>query len=154
MTGNPESTDWRLVRSALSELRNDNFSEHQLRLSFASSSSGGESVPLHQLPKLFLKMGEPFAKEIDAAIGLWQTGQPIALPSGEHEAHFYCRVSAAYQFARLHTTLEPIANTSVLQNPACSLQNAVAYLLTTWWYEHGHSEYFHSSLAGQKSMEL
>jgi len=38
---------------------------------------------------------------------------------------------------------------TVLPEPSCSNEIAVAFLLTDWWYEHGYEEFFYSVLVGQ-----
>lgn len=42
---------------------------------------------------------------------------------------------------------------TVLPDPSCSTQTAVAYLLKEWWYERGYREYYYPAKEGARLLE-
>ncbi len=153
MNDSSRPTDWRQIAQELRELTPFDILDRRViyRIEPAEKESARDAYQ-RQL-KLFRRLGEPFEKDIDAAIAAWLKGRPLELPSIEHRLHFLNRVIAALRFAESHTMLPPNHETPVFSAPACSPQSAVSFLLTAWWYERGYIEYFHSMLLGSQLLD-
>lgn len=147
----PSPDSWRQISHELMRLEPFDVLHH--RHIHIEPPSGGTIADLAKLPKQFLRLGEPYAKEIDAAIDEWTRGKPLTLPSDEHKVYFLYRVVAAGRFARLHTMIGRIVDKTVLPDPSCSTQIAVSYLLKEWWYERGYREYYYTAKEGSRLLQ-
>jgi hypothetical protein len=131
------TTTWREIRFEIYARLPELIGHHRLQF-----DADWRTIQMNEVAHIARRLEEPHVAEIEAAVAGWTTGKPFQKLSPEAECWLRNRVETALQFVSAHTMTNSNLSKSVLAEPVCSLEEALKFLLTDWWEQHGRTEFF------------
>jgi hypothetical protein len=141
---------WKEIDEELKQ-RIPQFGKHKFQFALEAPLTkpkwAGELMALSRVEKQYVAT-------VEAAIAEWRIGQPFRELGPDESMWLKARVQAAANFAWLHVMPAGIDSAKVLPVPACSIEEAIKFLLTGWWKSHGKALWYQSHIIEQYDEKL
>lgn len=131
------TTTWNEIAYTLLSIAPQTHQKHQWRHRLSSDVDNPDTA------KDILRLEEPYAAEIDAAVAAWTIGTSFQKLSPEASLLLEKRCHTAFSFAKQHTSPGK-GMSKLIAAPQCGLEEGIKSLLSEYWKEHGYVQFYYT----------
>jgi hypothetical protein len=141
------STTWKEIFEQLTKIVPKGLENHRLQFLFSSPKTGNVNRQLTQDIQFFSDLQKPHLSEVESTIAEWKIGTPFRTLAPDTAFWLFARCQSALAFVMLHSITKDAGGIVFLPPPECSTEDAIKFLLTTWWKKHGLGLFYHELIA-------